>query len=568
MSLRKRMQGLVVAAVVPLAGLLAFNAFDAWRDLRRQARGEALNQALLTSGTMLAWIDGARDLAVAVAKRLSGVAIVSREECSEYLRSVLESVPRYHGIAILDPSGAPRCSNLTAPPELNVADRPYFREALASHDLVVGPLIKGRVTARYVLPLAMALRDGTGQITGVVLLTVKPEYLAMFLGKHFSTERGFIALFDRTGTMVARVPDHDSNVGRTASPIFQKFVDGEPTVVERADYRGREHFIGVIPVNYPPKGLLILVGIDRELAMAEVPKTVFRNLILAAGCIALAFFLAWLVGKRLIQRPIRQLVATARRQEAGELGARFPIDRPDTELGQLAQSLNSMAAALERLVQQKTLLIREVQHRVMNSLQLLSSFLHLQSRQISDESARKHLKEARERIVSMSVIYRHLYHSETASDIEFGHVLRLFCAETGKAYMGASGPDISVNADDVVLPMQAALNLALIAHEVITNALKHAYPDGKGGPLQVDLRHRNGNVELAVRDEGKGLPADFDVDSAPSLGMAVVQTLTRQLRGKLTIERLAKGTRFAIAFPLQIRTVSDRPADAYVAKLV
>jgi two-component sensor histidine kinase len=227
-----------------------------------------------------------------------------------------------------------------------------------------------------------------------------------------------------------------------------------------------------------------------------------------------------------------------------------------------------MAAALERLVQQKTLLIREVQHRVMNSLQLLSSFLHLQSRQISDESARKHLKEARERIVSMSVIYRHLYHSETASDIEFGHVLRLFCAETGKAYMGASGPDISVNADDVVLPMQAALNLALIAHEVITNALKHAYPDGKGGPLQVDLRHRNGNVELAVRDEGKGLPADFDVDSAPSLGMAVVQTLTRQLRGKLTIERLAKGTRFAIAFPLQIRTVSDRPADAYVAKLV
>jgi two-component sensor histidine kinase len=219
-----------------------------------------------------------------------------------------------------------------------------------------------------------------------------------------------------------------------------------------------------------------------------------------------------------------------------------------------------MAAAQERLVQQKTLLVREVQHRVMNSLQLLSSFLHLQSRQIQDETSRKHLKEARERIVSMSVIYRHLYHSDTVSEIEFSHVLRLFCTETGKAYMGASTPNISVQADEVVLPMQAALSLALIAHELITNALKHAYPEGDGGPLQVDLRHDKGRIELAVSDQGQGLPPDFDPKSVASLGMAVVQTLTRQLHGTLTVERLAKGTRFSVEFPLPLTTVSGPAA--------
>jgi two-component sensor histidine kinase len=251
----------------------------------------------------------------------------------------------------------------------------------------------------------------------------------------------------------------------------------------------------------------------------------------------------------MIEQPIGALVSAARRHAAGDMSARFPAGRPGTELGQLGAALNLMAGEIEQLLGQKALLIREVQHRVMNSLQLLAAFLHLQSRQVDDPAVRRHLKDARERIVSMSVIYRHLYHSEAASTVDFAETLKALCEETARAYMDGGAAAITVEAESVALPMQAALSLALITHELVTNAVKHGYPSGAGGPLHVSLRRSEDRVELAVADEGKGLPPDFAPERSRSLGMAVIFNLTRQLKGTFAAERRPRGARFVVSFP-------------------
>src|SRR5690606_9022704 len=114
--------------------------------------------------------------------------------------------------------------------------------------------------------------------------------------------------------------------------------------------------------------------------LAGARAQALRSALVAVALLLLGFGLAWWAGRRLIQQPIAALAGAARRHAAGDMSARFPAGKPDTELGQLGAALNAMADEIERLVGQKTLLIREVQHRVMNSLQLLAAFLHLQSR--------------------------------------------------------------------------------------------------------------------------------------------------------------------------------------------
>lgn len=571
MSLRKRVHFLVAAAVLPLSSLLAYDAYDSWRTLRGQANRTALDQARQLAGTMDALLDGARQLAQAVALHMSEVGS-DTATCSGYLRAVVATERRYFGLAVLRPDGSVMCSATPAPPGLSVADREYFQAALEAKSIVVGDAVLGRAVGQWSLPLALSYRDENDRVAGIVVMPLNLEELAKTLSARFSHDQAFLLLADGNGRAAARVPDHGATVGRPVPQPLDAAMTA-PRVIEHADYRGRPHIIGVATVMARPRNLTVLVGLDREAAFAPAREALWRSAVGGGLVIGLAILAAWFVGRRLIERPVRAFVDVAQRHAAGDLQSRFPEGRPGTEFGRLGAALNAMAGEIERLVGQKTLLIREVQHRVMNSLQLLAAFLHLQSRQVDDPAVRKHLKDARERIVSMSVIYRHLYHSEAASTVDFAETLKALCEETARAYMDGDAATIAVDAESVPLPMQAALSLALITHELVTNAVKHGYASGAGGPLHISLQRRGDRVELAVADEGKGLPPDFAPERARSLGMAVILNLTRQLRGTFAAERLPRGARFVVSFPTAdaprasgFDTAVDAPSTAKAAE--
>jgi two-component sensor histidine kinase len=150
----------------------------------------------------------------------------------------------------------------------------------------------------------------------------------------------------------------------------------------------------------------------------------------------------------------------------------------------------------------------------------------------------------------MGTVYRFLYQTDTSEAVEFDDFLRVICEESQNAYSGAQKPTISVHAEPLRISGSHAIALAMLTHELITNALKHAYPEGAPGIIEVTLTRTEDNViELRVADRGKGLPDDFQIDKSDSLGMKVIASTAAQLGGTLDIKRNDPGTEFVIRVP-------------------
>ena len=158
----------------------------------------------------------------------------------------------------------------------------------------------------------------------------------------------------------------------------------------------------------------------------------------------------------------------------------------------------------------------------------------MQRRYIGNEAARDQLARARDRVVAMGTVYRFLYQTDTSEHVEFASFLKVICAESQNAYGGPHKPAIKVTAEPLRMTGSHAIALAMLTHELITNALKHAYPEGDPGVIDVTLRGTSeGGLELRVADKGRGMPEDFDVTQSGSLGMKVVASTTAQLGGTL-----------------------------------
>ena len=135
----------------------------------------------------------------------------------------------------------------------------------------------------------------------------------------------------------------------------------------------------------------------------------------------------------MIDRPVRRIIKTARKWESGDTSAAFPKFRYSDEFGQLSAALTRMSGRIDELLKQKDLLLRELQHRVMNSLALLSSLLEMQRRSTKSSVAKENLANARGRVVAMGTAYRHLYQTDALEYVEFSDFLRTICGIEGKS---------------------------------------------------------------------------------------------------------------------------------------
>ncbi|HYH18157.1 MAG TPA: PAS domain S-box protein [Azospirillum sp.] len=210
-------------------------------------------------------------------------------------------------------------------------------------------------------------------------------------------------------------------------------------------------------------------------------------------------------------------------------------------------------AELQRALDQKSLLLREVNHRVKNSLHLVSSLLSLQLRGITEDRLRHHFRDAISRIHAIAQVHARLYQTERFETVELATYLHALADDLLAASGGATACDLRIDAEEVELPIDLAIPLSLVANELITNAIKH----GAGGRVRVDvsLRRVGRELEFSVTDDGPGLPADFDPERAKSLGLRIVTTLTRQVGGTLHMDPTPRGARFRIAVPLAEETV-------------
>jgi two-component sensor histidine kinase len=205
--------------------------------------------------------------------------------------------------------------------------------------------------------------------------------------------------------------------------------------------------------------------------------------------------------------------------------------------------MDGQGEALERLAQRH----REVEHRVKNTLQLISSIVLLQGRRAGDDAARQALKAVQQRVAAVSVAHRHVGWSDEAEQVELAALIREIVGDlAGSA--GREGVAIDLDLEPVRISGAQGAPVALLISETVGNALRHAFPEGRTGHIGVALRRTGDTFELTVADDGVGV-----ADAPAGFGLTVVQLMAQQLRGRLETQGAQPGVRHSVCVPMNPR---------------
>lgn len=248
----------------------------------------------------------------------------------------------------------------------------------------------------------------------------------------------------------------------------------------------------------------------------------------------------------------------ARHQDGSEFPVEIGLNPIETEEGIMVLASivditerQRAQQKLERALQEKTVLLNEVHHRVKNNLQVVSSLLNLQATHTSDMRLRAVLAESQNRVRAMALTHQLLYERKDYSRIDLGEYLERLAQLLLSSYREDS-THISLRralpAAPLFLDLERAIPCGLVVTELVTNAFKHAFPAGRKGEVRIELQALDDELELVVADDGAGLPGDFDLANVTSLGLQLVPLLADQLGGRFTVEG-GPGARFSLRFP-------------------
>jgi two-component sensor histidine kinase len=227
------------------------------------------------------------------------------------------------------------------------------------------------------------------------------------------------------------------------------------------------------------------------------------------------------------------------------------------DLAFLQGAANVLGMAIERERQDRSLkaalarqqvLLREITHRVKNSLAIVASMLQLQATDVGDPALTRHLEDAAHRVSAVAKAHERIHQGDGTDRVDLGIYLEHVCRDLNDAVPHCN---IEVEAEhDIDISTDRAIPIALIANELITNAAKYAYGSQPGGTIRVRLaRTDDGKVNLSISDEGDGLPIDFDPRPATGLGMRIVRAFSQQLGAEISVRRLDPGTEFLVSVP-------------------
>lgn len=220
-------------------------------------------------------------------------------------------------------------------------------------------------------------------------------------------------------------------------------------------------------------------------------------------------------------------------------------------IGQNITKRKQYEEKLKASVKEKEILLQEIHHRVKNNLQVISSLIGLQMASIKDKNYKDMFKESQNRIKSMALVHEKLYRTEGLENIDFHDYIVKLSYDLMASY-GLYGGSVSlnVNMDNISLNLDTAIPCGLIINELLSNSLKHAFPEKRYGEILIKLIRSNTNeMQLLVRDNGVGIPEEIDFRRTKSLGLNIVNTLVRQLKGTIELSR-ANGTEFCIQFKI------------------
>ncbi len=209
-----------------------------------------------------------------------------------------------------------------------------------------------------------------------------------------------------------------------------------------------------------------------------------------------------------------------------------------------------LISRLESALAERDVLFREVHHRVKNNMAVIVGLLGMQSKAAGNEALTVALEQSQQRVASMALIHEFLYAGEDMNRVNFGDYARDLTNRVCAFYTFARDPAaITIETEDIHLPVHRAIPCGLILNELLSNAMKYAFADSQKGSIRVRfVRLETGDLSLSCVDDGVGIPESFDWRNSPSTGLKIVQILVKQLHGQLTLDRSGAKTRFELTF--------------------
>lgn len=492
-------------------------------------------------------------------------AAATARRCGSYLSILLAAYPgQYSSAVVTDEQGVARCASDPKAVGMSFADRDVFDKVQSARGLAVGETIASRIAPHAIIPIALPItRDG--MFRGMCVVGITLRALAQAAAQAETSGGTAVAVVDLSG---AAVGGDAASMRRLPVPArMAEALTGPSTGFTEFGQDGDVYEFRVRPVG--GNALFVVVSApvsDDPLAFAGA----WAGLILVALSSVVVLLVIWFGADRWCVRPLRYIQDFADKVARGENITLSPPRPWSPEMASVGEGVTAMAAAiasreaaLRANVEQRDHMLREIHHRVKNNLQMISSLLNLQAGEIRSPRIRRFFGDAQNRVLTLSILHRHLYERSSWSLVDFQQFISDLVRQisVGRTRAGQTAPRYHIRAPIMAVGPDTAIPIGLIVTEAVSIALTHDFSKAATPEIRIETSERDEEVQLVIEDNGVARDGDASIaDRKGGFALTLIRGLAMQLGGEVTIERKPEGgNRVIVVFPTP---AADEPVNA------
>ncbi len=569
-SLRFKLCITVVAAFLPALALATWDTRKGLEKIesRRTAAVELTVELALARHRAL--IAGTQRLLSAACTNAAVAASAGPEAppteiaaCEAYLGGILKLFPSdYSAALVTDSRGIARCSTSPTAVGTDFSDRAVFSQVRNTKNFAVGGPIVSRMTSIAAIPVALPiLRDG--EFRGMCAIGISLEKFTDTVAAMPSEEGAKVALIDRSGISLGTNAGIEGNLP-VPTRVAAELAAGRALFSEVAQDGARYEY-AVRPLAESNLFIVAAVPVEEGFLFLVRAASGLGFMLLA---LVVSLTAVWFGAHRWCVRPLRYIQEYAGKVSRGEM-LDFAPQRPWTpELTSVGEGVTAMAAAianreteLRAAIEQRDHMLREIHHRVKNNLQMISSLLNLQAGEIRSPRIRRHFLDAQNRVLSLSILHRHLYERSSWALVDFQSFISDLVRQMSVADSrdGTPSPRFHIRAPTMAVSPDIAIPVGLIITEAVSGALRHDYAGVATPEVRIEGTESEGEVTFIIEDNGRD-PHDGPVRSGERgvFGLTLIRGLAMQLGGSATATaRDGGGTRIVVTFPTPVEQAAD-----------
>src|SRR5437764_6044281 len=558
---------LLAATSIALLPILAFACWRTFEDIRaaQSRRADAVAAAAeLAVSRHRELIEGSHRLLLAacateaVRKSAEPTATPADiDECGAYLAGLVRKFPaEYSAVVVTDAGGVARCASTRAAVGTSFADRDIFNLVRDTMGFTIGAYTASRAMSQTIIPVAVPI-VADGRFRGMCSLEISLRAFSELVRSAGTNEPTSVILVDRGGAMIGGSAELASSL-----PVPKRFA----TAVAAGE---------LVFTDYGQDGSLREFHVQplvscATFAVTALPLTAtfatlvadWGQLVLIVVASSIVLLAVWIGIDRWCLRPLGYIREFAARVARGE-DVKLAPPRPWTpEMLAIASAVEQMAKAIANResdlsagLEQRDHMLREIHHRVKNNLQMISSLLNLQAGEIRSPRIRRLFGDAQNRVLTLSILHRHLYERSSWSLVDFQQFISDLVRQISVARQGAerTAPRFQIRAPIMAVGPDTAIPIGLIVTEAIGSAMSHDFAGVAAPEVRIEANESEGKeVELVIEDNG----VDTNHGSLGSrtqggFGLTLVHGLAMQLGGKAEVRaREGGGTRVVVTFPM------------------